>query len=99
MGFQKAFEDLGNMLHPAGYARSRPVPALIEGLRSARSTTSAAQLRSLDAVREYLDYFFDGVAQDPSDTRYQYGYEDAHWLVWSHMYPRGHAAALKHLPR
>ena len=29
----------------------------------------------------------------------RYGYEDAHWLLWSFVDPMGHAAALDHLPQ
>ena len=79
-GFQAGFEELGNVLHPAGYHRDRSWNKIIAGLRKAPTKTSTARLQSIEAVRQYLDDFFAGTKKDPSDNRFLYGYEDANWL-------------------
>jgi hypothetical protein len=98
-GFQASFEELGNVLHPAGYHRGRSRNTIVTGLRKPPTKTSTEALQSIEAVRHYLDGFFVGTKKDPSDNRFLYGYEDANWLLWSLVDPMGHTAAQKHLPQ
>jgi len=94
VGFQSSFEEFGNVLHPAGYDRSRSRSEIIAGLRRpatdwhprhavGRPKTSSAVVRSIEAVRQYLDDHFALTKQDPSDDRFLYGYEDTYWLLWN----------------
>jgi hypothetical protein len=99
LGFQMGFEELGRMLHPAGYDRRYPRSELIAGLRKAPTKTSTARLPTVEAVRKHLDVVFAGTKEDPSDNRYLYGYEDANWFLWSYVDPMGFKAAQGYLPR
>ena len=98
-GFQAGFEELGNVLHPAGYHRDRSRNDLIAGLRKPPTKTSTTSLQGIEAIRQYLDGFFADAKKDPSDNRFLYGYEDANWLLWSLVDPMGYAAALDYLPQ
>jgi hypothetical protein len=98
-GFQAGFEELGRALHPAGYHRERSRSELIAGLRKPPTKTSMARFPTVEAVREYLDVVFAGTKKDPSDNRYLYGYEDAHWFLWTYVDPMGFEAARGYLPR
>ena len=86
------------MLHPAGYHRDRPRPALVKALRSRYPTECSARLQNMEDISRFLDRYFVSAKEDPSDNRYLYGYEDANWRLWSLIDPRGHAAAFKCLP-
>jgi hypothetical protein len=99
LGFQMGFEELGRLLHPAGYDRERLRSELIAGLRKPPTKTSTARLSTVEAVREYLDAVFAGTKKNPSDNRYLYGYEDAHWFLWTYVDPMGFKAAKGYLPR
>jgi hypothetical protein len=56
LGFQMGFEQLGRMLHPAGYHRARSRSELIADLQEPPTKTSTANLPTIKAVREHLDY-------------------------------------------
>jgi hypothetical protein len=98
-GFQAGFKELGRALHPAGYHRLGSRSELISGLRKPPTKTSTARLPTVEAVRGYLDLVFADNKKDPSDNRYLYGYEDAHWLLWTYVDPMGFEAAQGYLPR
>jgi hypothetical protein len=98
-GFQQGFAELGRMLDPAGYDRGRSSSELIAGLQNPPTKTSTARLQSIEAFREYLDVVFADNKEIPSDNRYLYGYEDAHWFLWSYVDPMGLAAAQGYLPQ
>ena len=98
-GFQAGFEELGRLLHPAGYDRERLRSEPIAGLRKPPTKTSTARLPTVEAVRAYLDVVFAANKESPSDNRYLYGYEDAHWFLWTYVDPMGYAAARDYLPR
>ena len=97
--FQAGFEELGRLLHPAGYHRERSRSELIAGLRKSSTKTSTARFQTVEAVRAYLDVVFAEIKKDPSDNRYFYGYEDAHWFLWTYVDPMGIKAAQGYLPR
>jgi hypothetical protein len=97
-GLQQGFAELGRLLDPAGYDRRRSWDELIAGLQDMTIKTSKARLQSIKDVREYLDLVFAGNKEVPSDNRYLYGYEDAHWFLWSYVDPIGFDAAKRHLP-
>ena len=82
VGFQAALEEFGRMLDPGGYNCARPMTELIAALQRAPAVNSKAKLQSVEAVRDYLEWFFVGVMKDPSDRPFLYGYEDAHWRMW-----------------
>jgi hypothetical protein len=82
VGFQAGLEEMGRMLDPGGYSCARPMTKLIAALRKASAVNSKAKLQSVEAVRNYLEWFFVGVMKDPSDRPFLYGYEDAHWRMW-----------------
>ena len=77
------------------YSRSK----VIAGLQKPPTKTSRARLPTVEAVREHLDVVFAGTKKDPSDNRYLYGYEDAHWFLWTYVDPTGFAATQDYLPR
>ena len=81
-GFQAALEEFGRVLDPGGYNCARPMTDLIAALQRAPAVNSKAKLQSVEAVRDYLEWFFVGVMKDPSDRPSLYGYEDAHWRMW-----------------
>jgi hypothetical protein len=84
---------------PAGYHRNRSRNEIVAGLREPPTKTSPTSLRSIEAVRQYLDDHFAGTKKDPPDNRFLYGYEDTHWLLWSLVDPMGYAAAKGYLPQ
>jgi hypothetical protein len=98
-GFQAGFEELGRVLHPAGYHRDRSRSELIAGLREPPTKTSTARLPTIEAFRQYLDDHFALSKKDPSDNRYLYGYEDANWFLWTYVDPMGFEAAQGYLPQ
>jgi hypothetical protein len=98
-GFQAGFEELGRLLHPAGYDRERSRSELIAGLQKPPTKTSTAKLPTIEAVREHLDYVIACNKKQPSDNRYLYGYEDANLFLWSYVDPMGLKAAQGCLPR
>jgi hypothetical protein len=98
-GFRASFEEFSHHLHSAGYQRNRSRNVLMAGLQKPPAKVSKAELQNVEAVRLYLDEFFEGVKEDPSDNRFLYGYEDANWLLWSLVDPMGYEAARKHLPK
>jgi hypothetical protein len=81
-GFQEALKEFGRVLDPGGYDCARPMTDLIAALQRAPAVNSKAKLQSVEAVRDYLEWFFVGVMKDPSDRPFLYGYEDAHWRMW-----------------
>jgi hypothetical protein len=87
------------VLHPDGYHRNRSKNEIIAGLRKPPTKASPVSLESIEAVRQYLDDHFALSKKDPPDNRFLYGYEDAHWLLWSLVDPMGHAAAQDYLPQ
>ena len=97
-GFRDSLEEFARVLHPAGYDRCRTRSQLIAALGRRKVGVSKAHLPDIQSVRKYLDEFFAGVAKDPSDNRYLYGYEDGHWLIWNYVDPMGFKAANKYLP-
>jgi hypothetical protein len=98
-GFRSSFEEIANVLHPAGYHRGRSRSELIAGLQETPTKRSATALQNIEAVRNYLGEHFALDKIDPPDNRFLYGYDDAYWLVWSLVDPMGHAAALDYLPQ
>jgi hypothetical protein len=98
-GFQQGFAELGRLLDPAGYDRDRSRSELIADLQNPPTKTSTARLQSIEAACEYLDGVFAANKEIPSDSRFLYGYEDAHWFLWSYIDPMGFAAARGCLPR
>jgi len=98
-GFQSSFEEIGNVLHPAGYHRNRARNEIKAGLREPPTKTSPTSLQSIEDVRQYLDDNFALTKKDPPDNRFLYGYEDAYWLLWSLVDPMGYAAAVNYLPQ
>jgi len=99
LGFQMGFEELARMLQPAGYHRDRSRSELIAGLRKPSTETSKAYLQTVEAVRQFLVGHFARSKKDPSDNRYLYGYDDAHWLLWTYVDPMGIEAAQGYLPQ
>jgi hypothetical protein len=99
LGFQMGFEELGRLLHPAGYHRGRSRSELVVSLGKPPTKTSKAKLPTVEAVRDYLDVVFADNKEIPSDNRYLYGYEDAHWFLWTYVDPMGIKAAQGYLPR
>ena len=97
-GFRDGLEEFAKLLHPAGYDSRRTRSELVAALRRRKAGASKAHLSDIESVRKYLDEIFAGTAEDPSDTRYQYGYEDGHWLIWSYVDPMGYKAAQSHVP-
>ena len=81
-GFQAALEEIGRLLDPGGYSCARPMTELIAALQKASAVNSNAKIQSVEAIRDYLEWFFAGVMKDPSDSPFLYGYEDAHWRMW-----------------
>ena len=67
---------------------------LIAGLRKPSTKCTMATLQHIKAVRSELADTFVGVAADPSDNKFLYGYEDAHWLLLGLVDPSMRATAL-----
>ena len=86
------------MLHPLGYHRGRSRNELIADLQAKPTETSARALQNIEAVRRYLAEHFALDTITPPDNRFLYGYDDAHWLLWSLVDPIGREAAVDYLP-
>jgi hypothetical protein len=93
-GLKEAFKEFARKLHPAGYHRDRSMCELIAGLRKPSTKCTMATLQHIKAVRSELADTFVGVAADPSDNQFLYGYEDAHWLLLGLVDPSMRATAL-----
>jgi hypothetical protein len=93
-GLKEGFKEFARKLHPAGYHRDRSMCELIAGLRNPSTKCTMATLQHIKAVRSELADTFVGVAADPSDDQFLYGYEDAHWLLLGLVDPSMRATAL-----
>jgi hypothetical protein len=93
-GFRAAFDEFGRLVNPGGYKRDSSKSDLIVALRKPRTKTSKAKFQTVEAVREYL-----ALNVYPDNDRWYYGWEDAHWFLWTYVDPMGIEAAREYLPQ
>jgi hypothetical protein len=96
-GLREAFKEFANTLHPAGYHRDRSKNELMAGLRMPSKKGTMAILKNIKTVRSSLYGSLMGFANDPGDSRFQYGYEDALWLLLGFVDPSIRVTALRYL--
>jgi len=92
--FRTAFDEFGRLVNPGGFERDSSKSDLIIALRKPPTDTSKAKFQTVEAVREYLALYV-----YPDNARAYYGWEDAHWYLWSHIDPMGIEAAREYLPQ
>jgi hypothetical protein len=93
-GLKEAFKEFARTLDPAGYHPDRSMSELIAGLRKPSTKCTMARLQNIKTVRSSLYSTLMSFANDPSDNRFLYGFEDAHWLLLGLVDPSMRATAL-----